>query len=88
MVALEAMASRVPVVSSNTGGIPEVNIHGKSGFLSDVGNVEEMATNGIKILESDETLSRFKSQAFEVAKTFDLDEVLPRYLELYHRLIK
>src|SRR5690606_19532187 len=59
LAALEAMACGVPVVSSNTGGLPEVNIDGVSGFLSDVGNVAEMAENALKILSSDETLNKF-----------------------------
>ena len=60
LAALEAMACGVPVVSSNTGGLPEVNIQGVSGYLSDVGNVEEMANNAMKILKSDTDLARFE----------------------------
>lgn len=87
LAALEAMASRVPVISSNTGGIPEVNIHGKSGYLSNVGDVEDMTKNALKILTDDKTLQQFKDGAYEIATTFDLNEVLPKYLELYHRVL-
>lgn len=85
LAALEAMINKVPVISSNTGGIPEVNKHGVSGFLSDVGNVEEMAENAIKILENDVVLENFKEKAVEVALEFDILNILPRYEELYER---
>lgn len=83
LAALEAMACSVPVISSNTGGLPEVNIQGVSGYLSDVGDVEEMARNGIKILESSITLAQFKAQALEVAQKYDIKNILPLYEDLY-----
>jgi len=83
LAALEAMACSVPVISSNTGGLPEVNIQGVSGFLSDVGNIDEMAQNGIKILQNDQKLSLFKSQALEVAQKYDIKNILPLYEDLY-----
>jgi len=88
LAALEAMASGVPVISSNTGGLPEVNIHGESGFLSDVGNVEEMAENALKILSDDETLNRFKIQAIESARRFDVKKIVPLYEALYKEAIE
>lgn len=87
LAALEAMASGVPVISTNTGGLPEINVHGYSGFLSDVGDVEDMAGNAIKILGSQNELSRFKAQALETAKKFDIDKILPAYEALYQRLL-
>ncbi|MFN3641185.1 MAG: glycosyltransferase, partial [Flavobacterium sp.] len=83
LAALEAMACSVPIISSNTGGLPEVNIHGVSGYLSDVGNVEEMAQNAIKILENSTILAQFKSQALEVAQKYDIKNILPLYEDLY-----
>ncbi len=83
LAALEAMACGVPVISSNTGGLPEVNIHGESGFLSNVGDVEEMAENGIKILKDDKTLAQFKKQAIELARVFDTKKIVPEYENLY-----
>jgi len=88
LAALEAMAEGVPVVSSNTGGIPEVNIDGYSGFTSDVGDVEAMANNAIRILENKETQQLFRKNALEQAKKFDLSEVLPLYEELYESVLK
>ena len=87
LAALEAMACGVPVISSNTGGLPEVNINGVSGFLSDVGNVDEMAENALKILASDEVLKRFKKQAIEAAMIFDTKKIVPLYEKLYKEAI-
>jgi len=81
------MASGVPVISSNSGGLPEVNFDGISGYLSDVGDVEEMATNAIKILSDDVALKEFKAKALETAKQFDIQNILPMYEELYLRAI-
>lgn len=88
LAALEAMAEGVPVISSNTGGIPEVNIEGVSGYLSDVGNVEEMAANAIRILESDATLQKFRHNALERAKAFKLENILPMYEQLYEEVLR
>ncbi len=87
LAALESMAAGVPVISSNTGGIPEVNTHGVSGFLSDVGNVDEMAANALKILETDESLNEFKKNARLSALAFDINKILPAYEKLYNSLV-
>jgi len=87
LAALEAMACGVPVISSNTGGLPEVNIHGISGYLSEVGDVEEMAENALKILASDETLNIFKKQAIESAMVYDTKKIVPIYEKLYEMAI-
>ncbi len=86
--ALEAMACGVPVISSNTGGIPEVNIHGKTGYLADVGDVETMSQRAIELLTNEELLHEFKMNAFERAKDFDVQKILPLYEELYFSLKK
>jgi N-acetyl-alpha-D-glucosaminyl L-malate synthase BshA len=87
LAALEAMANGVPVISSNSGGIPELNIHGVSGYLSDLGNVEEMADFGISILENEETLQRFKMNAWKRAKSFDIAKIVPLYEVLYEKAL-
>ena len=87
LAALEAMALSVPVISSNSGGLPEVNFDGISGYLSDVGNVEEMAQNALKILLDSQTLHSFKENALATAKKFDIQNILPLYEELYLRAI-
>jgi len=85
LAALEAMINKVPVISSNVGGIPEVNEHGITGFLSDVGNIDEMAENALKILRDDLTLEKFKEHAVKSAKKFDILNVLPLYEEVYEK---
>ena len=87
LAALEAMAARTPVISTNTGGIPEVNKNGISGFLSKVGDVEAMAKNAIEILSDDVILEKFKTGAYQEAKKFDIHTILPMYEELYRRVI-
>ena len=87
LAALEAMAMGVPVISSNSGGIPEVNVHGKSGYLSEVGDVKDMAQNALNIIQSNESLHTFRAAALEVAKRFDIEAVVCRYEQLYKSLI-
>ncbi|MGB5497451.1 MAG: N-acetyl-alpha-D-glucosaminyl L-malate synthase BshA [Maribacter sp.] len=88
LAALEAMINRVPVISTNAGGIPEVNIHGVTGYLSEVGDVEDMAGNALKILKDDTILEEFKENAAEVAKKFDILNVLPLYESIYLKAYK
>jgi N-acetyl-alpha-D-glucosaminyl L-malate synthase BshA len=86
LAALEAMAESVPVISSNTGGISEVNEHGYSGFLSDVGDVDDMVKNTLFLLEP-ETLKQFKINALERSKHFSLVNILPKYEAIYRKLV-
>ncbi|MDI9860774.1 N-acetyl-alpha-D-glucosaminyl L-malate synthase BshA [Flectobacillus roseus] len=86
LAALEAMACEVPVISSNAGGIPEVNVHGVTGFISEIGDVEDMAKNTIYILEDEERLQTFKSSALDRAKEFDIANILPLYEQYYEQI--
>jgi len=86
LVALEAMASKVAVISTNSGGLPEVNIDGKTGYLSDVGDVNKMANDTIELLKDTEKLNAFKTNALAHAKTFDLPNILPQYETVYQEL--
>jgi N-acetyl-alpha-D-glucosaminyl L-malate synthase BshA len=88
LAALEAMALGVPVISSNTGGIPEVNKHGFSGYLADVGDVEAMAKYALEIVKDEASLNKFKLQALEQAKNFEIKQILPIYEALYDRVLK
>lgn len=88
LAALEAMINKTPVISSNAGGIPEVNIQGVTGYLSDVGNVNEMSENAIKILSDDAVLTRFKESAFENAQRFDIKKILPLYEAVYEKALQ
>ena len=83
LAALEAMAASTAVVSTNTGGLPEVNIPGKTGYLSNLGDINDMAKNAISILKDDATLEQFKANAREHTKLFSLENILPVYEELY-----
>lgn len=83
LAALEAMAAKTAVISTNTGGLPEVNIHGVTGYLSDLGDVQDMADNAVSILENDEILETFKENAREHTKKFSLENILPVYESIY-----
>lgn len=85
LAALEAMINKVPVISSNAGGIPEVNKHGITGFLSEIGDVDDMAENALKILKDDVTLETFKQNAKKVAMEFDILNILPLYEDIYKK---
>ena len=87
LAALEAMVNGVPVISTNTGGLPEVNKDGFSGFLSDVGEVGEMAANAVTILENEDTLKQFKENARKQSFIFDIYSVVPLYEDLYQKAL-
>ncbi|WP_445454666.1 N-acetyl-alpha-D-glucosaminyl L-malate synthase BshA [Flavobacterium sp. 25HG05S-40] len=88
LAALEAMAWSVPVISSNSGGLPEVNFDGVSGYLSNVGDIDSMAENALKILSDDATLGQFKEKALSVAQQFDIKNILPLYEALYEQALQ
>lgn len=87
LAALEAMAAEVPVISTNAGGLPEINIDGYCGYMSNVGDVEDMAKNAIKILHDHKKHLEFKKNALHQAKKFDIQNIVPKYEELYKSLI-
>ena len=80
------MACEVPVVSSNAGGIPEVNIEGVTGFLLDVGDVEGMAKRTLELLQDDEKLAQFKKNAFAQAQQYSIENILPQYEAFYEKI--
>lgn len=86
--ALEAMACRVPVISSNAGGLPEINVEGETGFLSNVGDIDSMAEHAIYILSDDERLEKFKEAAHEHARKFEKQNIIPLYEQLYNDVLK
>lgn len=86
LAALEAMACEVPVISSNTGGLPELNVQGVTGFLSNVGDVDDMVRNAIYILQP-ENLPTFKANALARAKEFDITNIVPQYEEYYEQVL-
>lgn len=87
LAALEAMACEVPIISSDAGGIPEININGETGFLSAVGDVADMAKNAIYILEDESRLNKFKKSAYAQAKRFDIKNILPVYESYYKQVL-
>jgi N-acetyl-alpha-D-glucosaminyl L-malate synthase BshA len=88
LAALEAMACKVPAITSNAGGLPELNIDGYCGYMSNVGDVDDMAAKAILILEKDEVLEQFKENAFKRAQEFDLKKILPMYVDYYNAVIE
>jgi N-acetyl-alpha-D-glucosaminyl L-malate synthase BshA len=86
--ALEAMAAHVPVISSNAGGIPEINIHGKTGYMANIGDVETMSRYAIELLQDEARLAAFKQQAYEHATQFDIQNIIPIYEDLYRSFCK
>ena len=87
LAALEAMAASVPVVSSNAGGLPEVNIDGVTGYTCPIGDIEMMAEKSLEILRDDKTLNEFKYRAKQQAIAFDKKNILPQYVEIYKEAI-
>ena len=87
LAALEAMACEVPVISSNAGGIPELNEQGKSGFLSNVGDVEDMVKNALTILD-EANLPKFKAGALARARDFEISKIVPLYEKIYEKALK
>ena len=87
LAALEAMACEVPVISSNTGGLPELNVQGETGFLSPVGDIEDMTRKALYVLDKD-NLPRFKENALKRAREFDLSQILPLYENYYQKVME
>ena len=83
LAALEAMASYVPVISTNAGGLPEVNINGVSGYMSNVGDIDDMVKNSLEILSDDETNNKFKENARKQAENYDIHKIVPFYESIY-----
>lgn len=88
LAALEAMACEVPVVSSNAGGIPELNVDGVTGFLCDVGDIENMAAKAIYILSDEERLKTFKHNARQRANEFHINAIVPKYERIYNEVLQ
>ncbi len=87
LAALEAMASKVPVVSSNAGGLAELNIDGVTGYVADVGDVNTMSERALDILKDDATLEAFRERAFSHAQQFNIDAIIPEYENIYRRFV-
>jgi N-acetyl-alpha-D-glucosaminyl L-malate synthase BshA len=87
LAALEAMACQVPVISTNTGGLPELNVQGVTGFMSNVGDVEDMTHNALFVLDKN-NLPQFKENALKRAMEFDITNILPLYVAYYQKIME
>ena len=87
LAALEAMASKVAVISSDAGGLPEINIHGETGYLTKPDDIELMSKYATSILKDSSLLEKFKNKAFKMAKAFDINNIVPIYEKIYKRAL-
>jgi N-acetyl-alpha-D-glucosaminyl L-malate synthase BshA len=87
LAALEAMAAHVPVISSNAGGLPEINIQGETGYMSPVGDVDDMAANAIHLLKDEKLLAKVREGAWKQAQRFHIDNIIPQYEALYEQVL-
>ena len=88
LAALEAMASNVAIISSNAGGLPEINSHGKTGYLTNANDIESMSNYAISILENPSLLEEMKIMAFNKAESFDINKIVPLYEKIYKDVLK
>jgi glycosyltransferase involved in cell wall biosynthesis len=88
LAALEAMASNVAIISSNAGGLPEINSHGKTGYLTNANDIESMSNYAISILENPSLLEEMKIKGFNKAKSFDIKKIVPLYEKIYEDVLK
>lgn len=88
LAALEAMAASVPVISTNAGGVPEINIHGETGYLANVGDVATMSKFAIQLLSNEALLAKMKENAYQQALRFDIHNIVPIYEKLYSRFCR
>jgi N-acetyl-alpha-D-glucosaminyl L-malate synthase BshA len=88
LAALEAMAASVPVISTNAGGLPEINVNGVTGYLSNVGDIDSMSKHAIELLSDNKKLAKFKANALAHAYKFDIQNIIPKYEALYDRFLK
>jgi glycosyltransferase involved in cell wall biosynthesis len=82
------MAAGVPVISTNAGGLPEINKNDVTGFMSNVGDIDDMSAHAIELLKNNEMLTKFKANAYAQAKLFDIQNIVPKYEKLYNRFCK
>lgn len=87
LAALEAMAAGVPVISTNAGGLPEINVQGVTGYMGNVGDVDSMSTQSVELLSDEARLKQFKINAAAQARKFDISTIVPRYEALYNRFL-
>lgn len=88
LAALEAMAARVPVISTNAGGLPEVNLHGVTGYTADVGDVTTMSEYALQMLQDEVLFEQLRENAFQQAQKFDLQNIIPLYEKMYSRFCR